>query len=274
MAYDFKVNREIIESVVEELKKECYIPEDSVFDHDTYYNKSNKLYYNDYGFLDALGHYRSADTVNSVLDLLKQKGIVSIDAQYPLTVYNTLSYKVKNNFIVPWKSFTPTMERLVYMLSYVKNPSNIVSIGINCGYTLAWICGTFWKREGEMSQKEVYAVDINPSLIRIAEKNFNSLDIKASVDFISGDGCSVLDTFEDEYFDMAFLDTRKNFKTLEKLYRKLKKGGWLLMHNASDPHFKPEMEKFLGYVRDKQNFSESILFNIDTKGLELSVKCL
>jgi len=272
MAYSFQVNKEIIENVIDDLKKECFIPEDSVFRYETKDNPIKDIYYNDYSFLDALGHYRSIETVNSIMDLLKEKNIVCNDAGYSLGIFDAFTYKVKSSFVVPWKSFTPTMERLVYMLSHLKKPSKVISIGVNCGYTLAWVAGGFWKTDADKESSEIYGVDINPSLLKIATKNFEGLDVQASTKFIAGDGYTVLDSFEDGYFDLVFLDTRKSFRTLEKLYKKIKKGGWLLMHNASDRHFEKEIAPFLEFVRDKQYFSESILFNIDTKGLELSIK--
>ncbi|WP_432409067.1 O-methyltransferase [Wukongibacter sp. M2B1] len=273
MAYKFQVNREIIENVINDLKEECFIPKNSVFRYEANCNPINDIYYNDYSFLDALGHYRSVETVNEILDLLKAKKIVSDDAEYSSTIFDALTYKVKSNFVVPWMSFTPTMERLVYMLTHLNNPSKVISIGVNCGYTLAWIAGAFWKGLSSKEFSEIYAVDLNPALIKIAKRNFECLDIQASTEFIAGDGYAVLDKFEDEYFDYVFLDTRNSFRTLEKLYKKLKKGGWLLMHNASDRHFEKRMAPYLEFVRDKQRFSESILFSIDTKGLELSIKC-
>ncbi|SCY96068.1 O-methyltransferase [Alkaliphilus peptidifermentans] len=272
MAYNFKVNKEIIENVIDDLKSQCFIPEDSVFCHETDSNPQKDIYYNDYSFLDALGHYRSIEIVDNALDLLKERNIVTNDAEYPLTIFDAFAYKVKSNFIVPWKSFTPTMERLVYMLSWVKKPTKAIFIGVNCGYTLAWMTGAFWKNDANSESAEVYGVDINPTLLKITKRNFDCLDIEASLEFIAEDGYTALNQFEDEYFDLAFLDTRKSFRTLEKLYKKIKKDGWLLMHNASDRHFEKEMKPYVEFVRDKQNFSESILFNIDTKGLELSVK--
>jgi len=274
MAYRYKVSKDIIESVMNDLIQYSFIPKDSVFCYDTENTPDKNVYYNDYALLDALGHYRSIETVEQVLVLLKEKGIVPEDSTYPLVLFEAFSYRVKNNFIVPWKSFTPTMERLVYMLSWVKKPSKSIFIGINCGYSLAWVAGAFWKSETKHDHSVVYGVDINKPLLNIANQNLKNLKLQASVQIMNQDGYAALKQYPDEYFDLVFLDTRKNFGIMELIYKKLKKGGWLLIHNASDRHFEKEMRPFLEFVRDERHFSDSILFDIDTKGLELSIKSL
>ncbi|MFQ9799277.1 MAG: hypothetical protein ACLR23_10475 [Clostridia bacterium] len=50
------------------------------------------------------------------------------------------------------------------------------------------------------------------------------------------------------------------------------KNGWLMQHNASDIHMVKEIKQFLDFVRDEKHFSYSVLFDVDIRGLELSVK--
>jgi len=45
-----------------------------------------------------------------------------------------------------------------------------------------------------------------------------------------------------------------------------------LAHDIVVPPFAKEFDEYLRYVRNKENFGESILFDVDAFGLELSVK--
>ena len=73
-------------------------------------------------------------------------------------------------------------------------------------------------------------------------------------------------------FDLIFIDTRKNIDILKTAEKKLVKNGWLMQHNASDIHMVKEIKQFLDFVRDEKHFSYSVLFDVDIRGLELSVK--
>jgi hypothetical protein len=59
---------------------------------------------------------------------------------------------------------------------------------------------------------------------------------------------------------------------LKKLYGKVEKGGWVLAHDTVVPPFAEQLEAYLAYVRDGKNFEESISFDVDAYGLELSIK--
>jgi hypothetical protein len=52
----------------------------------------------------------------------------------------------------------------------------------------------------------------------------------------------------------------------------LSSGAWVIAHDNLDWSFADEMSLYLPFVRDKKHFSESISFDIDHCGLELSIK--
>lgn len=272
MSYIYEIDHEIIDHVMEELKRGNYIRQDMMFDYEVKSTPMDKIHYYDYGFLDAIGHYCSSETMASILEVLKQKSVVPMDCEYSDKAYEIYAYKVKNSFVVPWKSFTPTMERLVYMLSSLKRPKKMIAIGVNCGYTLAWLSGYLYKNDEISKQNVIYAMEKNPLLLELAQKNMEQLRFRCEQNYMAGDAYSQLDFIEDESVDCIFLDTRSNYQILPKLTKKLMPGGWLLMHNASDPHFEKVMVPYHKYVRDGSVFRESFLFQIDSKGLELSIK--
>ncbi|MDR2932157.1 MAG: class I SAM-dependent methyltransferase [Oscillospiraceae bacterium] len=271
MSYQYRAGPDLIEQVLRELKDHCYVPEDAAFVHGTLDSPNRAIYYNDYSFLDALGYYQSENILNDAVAMLKKEGMIKGDYEAPHHMFDMYAYIVKNSFVVPWKSFTPTMERLVYAVSLYKKPRRILSVGVNCGYTQAWIMGHLWKSEQD-DGNVYYALEKNPSLLHIAKKNLDGLRLPCASHYIKGDASEVLDTLTETDFDMIFLDTRRDIGILHKLYGKLAKGGWLLMHNASDPHFTVEMKPYLDFVRDLSHFEASMLFAVDAKGLELSIK--
>jgi len=59
---------------------------------------------------------------------------------------------------------------------------------------------------------------------------------------------------------------------LQRLYPKLEVGGWVLAHDTCVPPFADQVEEYVSFVRDQNNFSQSISFDIDPFGLELSIK--
>ena len=108
-------------------------------------------------------------------------------------------------------------------------------------------------------------------MLSIAKDNFRRYKME-QIELHCGDGLEYLNKFPDEMFDLIFIDTRKNIDILKTAEKKLVKNGWLMQHNASDIHMVKEIKQFLDFVRDEKHFSYSVLFDVDIRGLELSVK--
>jgi predicted O-methyltransferase YrrM len=80
-------------------------------------------------------------------------------------------------------------------------------------------------------------------------------------------------------FDYVFLDVDSRelgkglyLELLERLYDKVETGGWILAHDTVVPPFAGQLAAYLAFVRDRQYFRESVSFDVDAFGLELSVK--
>ena len=98
------------------------------------------------------------------------------------------------------------------------------------------------------------------------------------IDLIAEDGLRAVERlagpFDYVYLDVEGKDLGKGLylELLKRLYGKIEKGGGVLAHDIAVPPFAKEFEEYLRYVRDGENFRESILFDVDAFGLELSVK--
>ena len=69
--------------------------------------------------------------------------------------------------------------------------------------------------------------------------------------------------------------TKKKWTLSEEEYNaalKVEVGGWVLAHDTTVPPFASQLEKYLSFVRGNKYFRESISFDIDPFGLELSIK--
>ena len=59
---------------------------------------------------------------------------------------------------------------------------------------------------------------------------------------------------------------------LKQIYDRLPSGAWVIAHDNLDWVAQREMAPYLEFVRDKAHFTESICFDSDDCGMELSVK--
>ena len=59
---------------------------------------------------------------------------------------------------------------------------------------------------------------------------------------------------------------------LRQVYDKLPKGAWVIAHDSTAYDHQVDLRPYLEWVRDTSNFSESISFDVDQFGLELSIK--
>jgi predicted O-methyltransferase YrrM len=213
-----------------------------------------------------------------VLALLKQIGVINTGAGYSSEAFEMLRQEVRAHFEIPDTAFSPVMERLLYLLASVKRPKRILGIGIFCGNTLVWTAGASCNGGKVYQADKVYGIDIDPEAIAVARRNFSRLAGSDQVELVAEDGRVTADRLAGP-FDCLYLDadSQENGKgiyleLLQALYPKLSAGCWVLAHDTTLPSFHPQVEGYLSFVRDRDKFSESISFDVDLFGLELSIK--
>ena len=130
--------------------------------------------------------------------------------------------------------------------------------------------------------------------IEKARSNFAGLECGERVELIAEDARTALDRI-DGPFDFVYLEAKfenrqiaaaeaEGFKDplgpvphlylvlLKQIYARLPSGAWVIAHDNLDWVAQREMAPYLEFVRDKAHFTESICFDIDDCGMELSVK--
>lgn len=268
----------VIEMALERLKEDGLVSPDAYFNYDASHNLRREVAYRDFDFLARLSRVAEAETVRSILAWLTQAGIVPAGTTYDEQAFDELRREVKEKFVVPGTSITPVMERLLYMLSSVRRPRRAIGLGTYCGYALVWLIGSSCGQGRVYDAEKVYAIDIDEEATEQARRNLGQLSHTDHVELIAEDGLQAVERVKGP-FDYVYLDVESKelgkgiyLELLERLYGKIQGGGWVLAHDIVVPSFAKQLEGYLAYVRDGKHFSESISFDVDPFGLELSVK--
>jgi len=124
----------------------------------------------------------------------------------------------------------------------------------------------------------VYGIDIDAEATESAQGNFRQLAHSDHVELMAEDGLEavgrLVGSFDYAYLDVESKDLGKGLylELLKRLYGKVEEGGWVLAHDTTVPPFAGQLKEYLAFVRDGENFRQSISFDVDPFGLELSVK--
>jgi predicted O-methyltransferase YrrM len=268
---------QVIEMALEKLKDQGLVSRDAYFNYDAPRNLRREVAYRDFDFLSRLSRTAEVEIVHSILAWLKREGIVPTDATYDEEAFDALRRETKK-FTMPGTSITPVMERLLYMLSSVKKPRRVIGLGTYCGNGLVWTVGSSCGQERLYEAEKVYGIDIDAEATELARENLSKLEHTDHIELITEDGLKAVERL-DGPFDYIYLDVESKdlgkgiyLELLKELYEKLEDGGWVLAHDTVVPSFAGQLEEYLEFVRNGANLEESISFDVDPFGLELSIK--
>lgn len=278
MALTYTCEQQVVDQVLDALKGRGMVAQDARFRWDAPGNLRREVAYRDYDFLLFLGRTAEEETVRSILAWLDWQGLVPQDAGYDSETFETLRREVRPTFDIPGTSITPVMERLLYALSAVRRPRRVLGLGTYCGYALVWAAGASCGLGRVYQADQVIGIDIDAEVTRRARDNLSKLVHTAHVELLAEDGLQAVERLEGP-FDYVYLDAESRdqgkgiyLHLLERLYDKVEEGGWVLAHDTTVPPFAGQFEAYLAFVRDRDNFRESISFDVDPFGLELSIK--
>jgi predicted O-methyltransferase YrrM len=278
MATTYTCDKHVIEAALEKLKQDKLVSPDAEFNYAAPHNLRSEVAYRDFDFLVRLGRTAEDETVHSILSWLKQAGIVAGEATYEEATFEALRREVKENFAYPGSSITPVMERLLYLLSSLRQPRLVIGLGTYCGNALVWAVGASCGAGKTYSAEKIYGIDIDAESTACARANFNQLADADHVELLAEDALAAVERLEG-LFDYVFLDVDSKelgkglyLELLTRLYGKIVPGGWVLAHDTVVPSFTTHLEPYLAFVRNSNYFRQSISFDVDPYGLELSIK--
>ncbi len=277
MGLTFRVPRTVIDDAIEKLKSEGLVHPQALYNSGAEDGLRREIAYRDRDLLRCIGNTGAdAEVVDAALDMLRSQGLVPNDAGYDKERFARFRKKVKSSFKGSWTSITASMERLMYMLTAVRKPMRLIEFGCFWGNTLAWFSGPCIGEDKEHTAEAVYGVDTDGKMIELARENFAKLGGVENVELITEDARVTIDRLPGE-FDFVYIEAKSEkekglyLTLLKKAYEKLAPGAWVIAHNASQ-FTSAEIREYLEWVRDNRHFSESIWFDIDSCGLELSVR--
>ena len=274
----FHASREIIESVLVQMKRGGYIHPQAEFNLDAEHDLRKEVTYRDEDFLSFLSRTPYEEHfIDSAMNYLIQLGHVSPSSNYSKTAFPRFRKKIKETFQGTWTSITPVMERFLYMLTSVKRPSRLVELGSFWGNTLVWFAGPCLSEYRQFEVQEIIGIDIDEKMCDLAASNFSKLPHSESVRIVAGDAKGLCDSIEGP-IDFLYLEAKSDkepdlyLTLLQQLYDKLPKGAWVIAHDIYDKDDMHHLVDYLSWVRDKRYFADSMAFDLDNYGMELSIR--
>lgn len=214
--------------------------------------------------------------VGEALKVLKEVGII------PHTNYDNeklLAHRkaVAELFEIPWTAITHRMQRLIYAINAIKQPSNMIAAGVFCGNTFISNAGAGVGPGAVYTAKNLIGVEIKPNEAERAERNVRKIDPTGIARVIAEDAVDTVRNFDDE-INLLYLDADGDrgrgkgiyLEILQTAYDKMPKGSVVLAHNSVNGG--ERLSAYLNFVRDPQNMSASVNVIFDPEGLEVSVK--
>lgn len=278
MALHFQCGEDVLQEALGRLKKTGRVAQDAYFNLAAANGLRREISYRDMDFLEHLGYCKEERVVQEALDFLKKRNLVDPMANYDSEAFLKLRMEVKRKFNGEWGTITPSLERMLYMFTSVRKPKRFAAIGIFWGNAFIWNVGSSCG-EGKIYDAEyVYGVDMNPKATEKAAANIATLDHSDHIQVVTKEGLEFIkdctQTFDYLYLDVGISQIEKslNYSMVRAMYDKLEKGAWVVTHDTTHPYFNDAFGKYLQFVRDKDYFSESICFDFDPYGLEVSIK--
>lgn len=267
-----------IELAMAKLIKDGVIHPDARFNYEAEQGLRKEITYRDYDLQYRLARSGEEEMiVDAARELLVSVGLISSDACYDKSAFEALRTEVKKVFRGTWTTITPVMERLMYMLTAVRKPNRLVELGSFWGNTLAWFAGPCIGQNREYTAERIYGIDIDVEMTKLAQGNFSKLANCEAIELIGEDAAIALPNI-DGPIDFIYLEAKDEsnksgyLQFLKQTYDKLPRGAWVIAHDSTAYDHQEDLKTYLEWVRDTRNFSESISFDVDQFGLELSVK--
>lgn len=220
--------------------------------------------------------------VAAVLADLAAHGFLA-STEYSPAAFQRFRARVHENFFVIWTAINPPMERLLYALSAILQPRDVLGLGIFTGNPLIWSLGP--ALDGTYSATRLAGVEIDPNYGRLCQDNMDQVRGAVPVTIHAADGFDVLEEYGAGEIDLLYLDAngfdpdsgregtkRVNYSLLKKAYPKLRPGAHVFCHNAYQPSFRAEAAAYLDFTADARYFRQTATIGVDEMGLEVSVK--
>ncbi len=181
-------------------------------------------------------------------------------------------------FEIPWTAITPRMQRLLYAINAITQPTNMIAAGVFCGNTFMSNAGAAVGPGCCYQARQLIGIEIKPAEADRAERNVRKIDPTEVARVVAGDAVKVVAAFRNPihllYLDADGTDGRGKGVYLDILqagYDQMPTGSLVLAHNSVN--CADRLSEYLVYVRSPAYFRASVNVILDGEGLEVSAKC-
>ena len=214
--------------------------------------------------------------VGEALGLLEAEGILP-DTHYDDAKMLAHRRAVADLFEIPWTAITPRMQRLLYAISAITRPVNLIAAGVFCGNTFISNAGAAVGPGACYEAAHLIGVEIKPDEAARAERNVRRIDPTGVARVVAGDAVEVVAQF-DGPIHLLYLDADGDAERGKGIYLdileagldRMPRGAVVLAHNSEN--CAERLRHYLGFVREPSNFRASVNVIFDIEGLEVSVK--
>ncbi|MEO9258337.1 MAG: O-methyltransferase [Crocinitomicaceae bacterium] len=118
--------------------------------------------------------------------------------------------------------------RLLKMLTSMLQPQNVLEIGTYTGYSAICIA------EGAPDTSQIVTIEIDDEMESFIRKYFEESEYGHKIELKIGDALQLIHLYEDNYFDLIFIDANKRdyCAYYDIAFEKLRRGGVILADNT------------------------------------------
>jgi len=118
--------------------------------------------------------------------------------------------------------------RLLKMFARMIRPRRVLEIGTYTGYSAICLA------EGMDDDAELYTIEKDDEMEDFIRKYFDRSEQQNKIRLIFGDALQIIPAFDDDFFDMAFIDgdKRQYNAYFEQVLPKIRRGGFILADNT------------------------------------------
>ena len=212
--------------------------------------------------------------IDCALDVLVARGILP-HLDYDKARFAAHRKAVRARFDIPWTAISPRMQRLLYAINAIAEPSVMVAVGIFCGNTFISNAGAAIGPGAAYEAERLVGLEIRPAEADRARRNVATLDHEGVVEILGQDGGPWLENFAGT-IDLLYLDADGPagrgksiyLDLLESGLHALDSGSLVLAHNSVNAA--RQLSDYLTFVRTSDRFAESVNMVVDDQGLEIS----
>jgi caffeoyl-CoA O-methyltransferase len=152
------------------------------------------------------------------------------------------------------------------LLIHATQAKKALEIGTFKGYSATWMALGLEETDGKL-----ITVEIDPERVKDVRARFEKAGFANRITAIEGDGHEVAKTIEGP-FDLVFLDAEKGKEVdyFNKLFPKLRPGGFIVLHNAIQ--FKDQMKAYLDLVQKHPQLISVVLSLSMKDGMSVSLR--